>query len=88
MDCAKGYAMGEEDGLVKVIVDQGSRRILGAHIVGSHAAILVQQVVYLMNSGDQTYMPLARSQCIHPALSEAVTRAFADLQDPEHHHHE
>lgn len=87
MDCAKGYAMGEEEGFVKVIVDQGSRRILGAHIIGSHAAILVQQVVYLMNSGDQTYMPLARSQCIHPALSEAVTRAFADLADPEHEHH-
>ncbi|MCG7845049.1 MAG: dihydrolipoyl dehydrogenase [Methanomassiliicoccales archaeon] len=86
LDCAKGYAMGEEEGFVKVIVDQGSRRILGAHIIGSHAAILVQQVVYLMNSGDQTYMPMARSQCIHPALSEAVTRAFVALQDPEHVH--
>jgi len=86
MDCAKGYAMAEEEGLVKVIVDQGSRRILGGHIVGSHAAILVQQIVYLMNAGDQTYMPLARSQCIHPALSEAVVRAFGALQDPDHEH--
>ncbi|HSA35462.1 MAG TPA: FAD-dependent oxidoreductase, partial [Methanomassiliicoccales archaeon] len=87
MDCAKGYAMAEEEGLVKVIVDQGSRRILGAHIVGSHAAILVQQIVYLMNAGDQTYLPLGRSQCIHPALSEAVVRAFGALEDPEHEHH-
>lgn len=87
LDCAKGYALGEEDGLVKVIVDRDSRRILGAHIVGAQAAILVQQVVYLMNAGDQTYMPMARSQCIHPALSEAVTGAFANLQDPEHEHH-
>ncbi len=87
IDCAKGYAMAEEDGLVKVIVDQGSRRILGAHIVGTNAAILVQQIVYLMNSGDQTYMPLARSQCIHPALSEAVVRAFGALEDPDHEHH-
>ena len=87
IDCAKGYALAEEEGLVKVIVDQGSRRILGAHIVGTSAAILVQQIVYLMNSGDQTYMPLARSQCIHPALSEAVVRAFGALEDPEHEHH-
>jgi mycothione reductase len=87
MDCAKGYAMGEEDGLVKVIVDLGNRRILGAHIVGSHAAILIQQVVYLMNAGDGTYMPLFRSQCIHPALSEAVVKAFGALHDPEHEHH-
>jgi len=86
IDCAKGYAMGEEDGLVKVIVDRDSRRILGAHIVGPHAAILVQQIVYLMNAGDQTYLPLARSQCIHPALSEAVVRAFGSLHDPDHHH--
>lgn len=87
IDCAKGYALAEEDGLVKVIVDQKSRRILGAHIVGTSAAILVQQIVYLMNSGDQTYMPLARSQCIHPALSEAVVRAFGALEDPDHEHH-
>jgi dihydrolipoamide dehydrogenase len=88
IDCAKGYAMAEDEGLVKVIVDQGSRRILGAHIVGTNAAILVQQIVYLMNAGDQTYMPLARSQCIHPALSEAVVRAFGALEDPDHEHHD
>lgn len=88
IECAKGYAMGEDEGFVKVLVDQGSRRILGAHIIGSHAALLVQQIVYLMNAGDGTYMPLARSQCIHPALSEVVTRAFADLHDPGHHHHQ
>ncbi len=84
MDCAKGYAMGEEDGLVKVIVDKGSHRILGAHIVGAHAALLVQQIVYLMNAGDQSYLPFFRGQCIHPALSEAVVKAFGALADPDH----
>jgi hypothetical protein len=39
-----------------------------------------------MNAGDQTYMPLTRSQCIHPALSEAVMKAFGALVDPDHHH--
>jgi dihydrolipoamide dehydrogenase len=52
---AKGFSMGYEkgddlDGLVKLIVDE-SYRILGAHIVGPHAAMLVQPFVYLMNSG-------------------------------------
>jgi len=52
---AKGFAMGynegdEDDGLVKLIIDQ-SYRILGAHVVGAHAAVLVQPFVYLMNSG-------------------------------------
>jgi mycothione reductase len=54
-EIAKGYAMGYEpgdpdDGFVKLVVDR-SRRILGAHVVGPHAAVLVQPFVYLMNSG-------------------------------------
>jgi dihydrolipoamide dehydrogenase len=67
-------------------VEQGSRRILGCHIVGSHAAILVQQVVYLMNAGAQDYMPMADSQVIHPALSEVVINAFGNMAPPDHVH--
>lgn len=52
---AKGYAMGykpgdEDDGLVKLVIDR-SYRILGAHVAGPHADILVQPFVYLMNAG-------------------------------------
>jgi len=52
---AKGYAMGYdndeiEDGFVKLVVDK-SYQILGAHIIGPSAAVLVQPFVYLMNSG-------------------------------------
>lgn len=85
-DVAKGFAMGEEDSLVKVVVDQDSRRILGCHIVGSEAADLVQPIVYLMNAGNQDYIPLASSQVIHPALSEVVINAFANLTPPGHVH--
>ena len=85
-DVTMGYAMAEEDSLVKVVVDQESRRILGCHIVGSEAAILVQQVVYLMNAGNQDYLPLADSQVIHPALSEVVINAFANMTLAGHVH--
>jgi mycothione reductase len=78
-DVAKGYAMGEEDGFVKVIVNRSSRQILGCQIVGPEASDLVQQVVYLMNTESQDYAPLARAQVIHPALSEVVARAFANM---------
>ena len=52
---AKGYAMGyvpgaPDDGFVKVIVDKNGK-ILGAHVVGPEAALLVQPFVYLMNAG-------------------------------------
>lgn len=83
-DCAKGFAMAEDDTLVKVVVESESRRILGCHIVGPEASDLVQQVVYLMNTDNQDYIPMARSQVIHPALSEVVTRAFGNLTPPGH----
>ncbi len=86
MDVTKGYAMGEEDGLVKVVVEQGSGKILGCHIAGPHAAILVQQIVYLMNAGERDYIPLADSQVIHPALSEVVINAFGNMAPPDHVH--
>jgi dihydrolipoamide dehydrogenase len=58
---AKGFAMGFsegeiDDGFFKLVVDQ-SFRILGAHIVGPDAAILVQPFVYLMNSGYTCNIP-------------------------------
>jgi dihydrolipoamide dehydrogenase len=87
-ECAKGYAMAEEKGFVKVIVTADGLRILGASIVGPHAAILLQPIVYMMNSGDGSYLPMARSQVIHPALSECVANAFGNLTDPGHHHHQ
>ncbi len=80
---AKGNAMADDHGLVKVIVEKGTRRILGAHIVGKEADLLVQQMVYLMNAGDQSYLPMARSQVIHPALSEVLIGALGRLVDPE-----
>lgn len=52
---AKGFAMGyekdkDDDGFAKLVIDK-SYQILGAHIVGPYAAMLVQPFVYLMNSG-------------------------------------
>jgi mycothione reductase len=62
-DVAKGYAMGyepgdDDDGFVKLVIDK-SYRILGAHVVGPHAAILVQPFAYLMNAGFTCPVPEA-----------------------------
>ncbi|UCG70845.1 MAG: dihydrolipoyl dehydrogenase [Thermoplasmata archaeon] len=85
-DVVKGFAMAEDDTLVKVVVEQESRKILGCHIVGPEASDLVQQVVYLMNTDKQDYIPMVRSEVIHPALSEVVTRSFGNLIPPGHVH--
>ncbi len=52
---AKGYAMGycpndQDDGFVKLVVND-KLKILGVHIIGPQAALLIQPFVYLMNSG-------------------------------------
>ena len=52
---AKGFAMGYrendiDDGFVKLIVDK-NLRVLGTHIIGPDASVLVQPFVYLMNAG-------------------------------------
>ena len=86
-DVTKGYGLGEDDSLVKVIVDGDTRKILGASVVGTDASDLVQQLVYLMNTDDQTYFPIARAQVIHPALSEAVVRAFGNMRPVGEHVH-
>jgi dihydrolipoamide dehydrogenase len=77
---AMGYAM-DEEGMAKAIVDARSGRILGFHVIGSSAPELVQQVTYLMNAENQDVTPMARSQVIHPAISEVVARAFGNLHD-------
>lgn len=82
MDVAKGMAMAEESGLVKVVLEEGSGRILGASVVGPSAAELVQQVVYLMNTDYQDLIPMIRSQVIHPTLNEVLVRAFSELERP------
>ena len=82
MDTAKGVAMGEESGLVKVVLEEETGKILGATVVGPAAAELAQQAVYLMNTEYQDLMPVMRAQVIHPTLNEVLVRAFSELERP------
>ena len=69
---ANGKALAEEvtDGLAKIITGDGGR-IIGCHILGAHAADMVQEVAALMNK-DVTLSELADMIHIHPTLSEIV----------------
>ncbi|MEM3395930.1 MAG: dihydrolipoyl dehydrogenase [Thermoplasmata archaeon] len=86
-DTAKGDAMAIKDCFVKVIVRKESLEILGAHIVGPYASILIQEIVNLMYTPDRSAVPLIQSMHIHPALSEVVERALNSLMPIEHYHH-
>lgn len=87
-DVAKGTAMADDHGLVKILVEKGSLRILGTHIVGRQADVLVQEITFLMNAENGTYLPMFRSQVIHPSLSEVLISALRHLHDPSSPPHE
>jgi dihydrolipoamide dehydrogenase len=86
-DTAKGEAMGVKDYFVKVIVEKETRRILGGHIIGPYASVLIQEIITLMYTPDQSAEPIVNGMHIHPALNEVVQRAFQTLMPPKHYHH-
>lgn len=72
----KAQAMGETDGLVKVIVDRDNDLLLGAFIVGPHAADLIEELSLAMSNRLPVHEILS-SVHAHPTLSETVTAALA-----------
>ena len=79
-DTAMGAAMDYVDGFAKVIVERETGKILGGHIIGPHASILIQEIVNAMNTHDGTFAPITQSMHIHPALPEVVQKAFGNLR--------
>jgi mycothione reductase len=86
-DTAKGEAIDAKDYFVKVIVERGSMKILGAHIIGPYASVLIHEIIPLMYTVERSARPIFDGMHIHPALSEVVERAFRSLVPPEHYHH-
>jgi dihydrolipoamide dehydrogenase len=86
-DTAKGAAMKLEDYFVKVILDAKEEKILGAHIIGPHASILIHEIIPLMYTESRSTEPMMHSMDIHPSLSEVVKRAFYSRLSIEHYHH-
>jgi dihydrolipoamide dehydrogenase len=81
-DTAQGAAMAEPKGFVKVIVEKKSGQILGAHIIGPFASMLIQEVINAMSTSDRSFLPIIRGMHIHPAMNEVVLNAFGDLREP------
>ncbi len=78
-DVAKGKAMMEENGFAKAIVDKETRRILGFHIIGPEANILIQEVVNAV-ANKMPVESITGSMHIFPALSEIITETLNNLE--------
>jgi mycothione reductase len=81
-EVARGEAMVEEEGFAKAIVKRDSQKILGFHIIGPHASILIQEVVLAM-ANDLSIWQLAAGMHIHPALPEIIIATLGNLREAE-----
>jgi mycothione reductase len=77
-DTAYGWAMEDTESFVKLIADPETRLLLGAHIMGPQASLLIQPLVQGMKYG-QTVDQMAQVIYIHPALTEVVEQALLEL---------
>ncbi len=77
-EVAKGEAMMEEAGFAKAIVEADSGKILGFHIIGPYAPILIQEVINTVASSGRIDQ-IQTGMHIHPALTELVPRSLINL---------
>ncbi len=70
----KALAMGEPDGLCKLIFRKDDGKLIGAHIMGVEAADLSQQCADLMNAG-MTREDIENIIFGHPTVSEVILSA-------------
>ncbi|MDO3639267.1 mycothione reductase [Mycolicibacterium arseniciresistens] len=78
-DVAYGWAMEDSTGFAKLIVDDDTGLLLGAHIMGHQASSIIQPLIQAM-AFDLPAQDMARGQYwIHPALPEVVENALLAL---------
>ncbi|MDS0300378.1 dihydrolipoyl dehydrogenase [Halogeometricum sp. S1BR25-6] len=78
-DTALGSVLADDGGFAKALVaDDGE--VLGFHVVGPHASMLVHEVSTAVAAGADAET-IAETIHVHPALSEVVQGAFRDVRD-------
>ncbi|MBX7430873.1 mycothione reductase [Mycobacterium sp. Y57] len=78
-DVAYGWAMEDSNGFAKLIIDDDTGLLLGAHIMGHQASSIIQPIIQAM-AFDLPAQDMARGQYwIHPALPEVIENALLAL---------
>ena len=71
---SRAKAIDEAEGFVKILADEKTDRVLGAHIIGPHAGELIGEIGVAMEFGASAE-DIARTCHAHPTFSEAVKEA-------------
>ena len=80
----KALAVGDSEGLVKVIFDADSDELLGTHIIGAEATDLIAEVG-IARTLETTHYEVLKTVHAHPTLSEAIMEAVGDAYDEAIH---
>lgn len=76
---AYGWAIEDASSICKVLAEQTTGRLLGAHIMGPHASTLIQPLIQAMSFGEDIRTVARGQYWIHPALAEVVENALLKL---------
>lgn len=71
---SRARATGQTDGFVKILADAETDRILGCHIIGTNAGVMIGEIAVAMEFGASAE-DLARTSHAHPTLEEAIKEA-------------
>ena len=71
---SRAKAIDDVDGFVKILADEKTDKVLGAHIIGPHAGELIAEISIAMEFGASAE-DIARTCHAHPTFSEAVKEA-------------
>lgn len=80
----RAKTMEETDGIVKIIADSKTDRVLGVHIVGPRASDILAEAVIAMEFGASSE-DIARTCHAHPTLSEAMKEAALSCEKRQIH---
>ena len=71
---SRAKAIDDVEGFVKILADEKSDKVLGAHLIGPHAGELIAEIGIAMEFGASSE-DIARTCHAHPTFSEAVKEA-------------
>jgi len=71
---SRAKAIDDTEGFVKILADEKSDKVLGAHLIGAHAGELIAEIGIAMEFGASSE-DIARTCHAHPTFSEAVKEA-------------
>jgi dihydrolipoamide dehydrogenase len=74
----KAQAIGEIEGVIKILSDSVSDMVLGVHIIGPHASDLIHEAALAIRNG-LTSRDIAETIHAHPTLSEGLKEAAEDV---------